>query len=360
MAKQLSAQQEKLFQFLSRYSTGDSVEQAAILDGTGWKKSTMETYERKNMLDPFLANLGDEQYRILRDGSSLSKGDIASAFTQVRPGLLVLTKGMRIAGAKSQYELVKYLGEGAVAHVWEGRSATATAVALKVMNPRPDLLEPTNLENVRARFRREASNGLALQHDHVVKYLDTGDVGQHPFIVMELAVSTAAGHLTRQGPLSVTEAARVVRECCSGLLFLHGQGCVHRDIKPQNILIIGERHVLGDLGIVRWSDMNPAFTSAATITRASMQLGSWYYMAPEQRRGPHEASPKSDTYSLGITWYELLSGRVPDPAEVGAKQFAPPSSNAETNHMIASMVSFSPDERPTIASIVAFLANQTP
>jgi serine/threonine protein kinase len=123
-------------------------------------------------------------------------------------------------------------------------------------------------------------------------------------------------------------------------------------VKPHNILRFGDQCVLGDLGIVRWSDMNPAFTSAGTITRASVQLGSWYYMAPEQRIAPHEATAASDIYALGISWYEMLSGKTPDPAAVGAQAFADPCSDSETNALIRQMLEFDQSKRPTVADLL--------
>lgn len=113
-----------------------------------------------------------------------------------------------------------------------------------------------------------------------------------------------------------------------------------------------DRYVLGDLGIVRWSDMNPAFTSAGTITRASVQLGSWYYMAHEQRVAPHEATAASDIYALGISWYEMLTGNTPDPAVVAAKAFGDPSSDFVTNRLIRQMLEFDQSKRPTAADIL--------
>ena len=121
-----------------------------------------------------------------------------------------------------------------------------------------------------------------------------------------------------RGPLSDRESAQVVLQCADGLSYLHGQGCIHRDVKPDNILVVQKRHALGDLGIVKWSDLNAAFTGAATITKSSIQLGSWYYMAPEQLASPHEAAFASDIYALGISWIEMLTCTKPDPATVGA------------------------------------------
>jgi serine/threonine protein kinase len=102
--------------------------------------------------------------------------------------------------------------------------------------------------------------------------------------------------------------------------------------------------------------MNPAFTSAGTITKASIQLGSWYYMAHEQRVAPHEATAASDVYALGISWYEMLTGDTPDVAVVAAKAFPDPCSDPATNALIRQMVEFEQSKRPTAADIL----NATP
>lgn len=100
-------------------------------------------------------------------------------------------------------------------------------------------------------------------------------------------------------------------------------------------------------------DLNPAFTSAATMTRASVQLGSWFYMAPEQQQSPHEAVPASDIYSLGVSWYELLTKSLPSPAQLAAKKYPPASDVSAVNELISAMTSFDPSDRPDLERIEA-------
>lgn len=131
---------------------------------------------------------------------------------------------------------------------------------------------------------------------------------------------------------------------------LHEKGSPHRDVKPDNVIQFDEGYKLGDLGIVKWSDFDPSFTTGGTITRASVQLGSWFYMAPEQQQDPHEAVPASDVNSLGVSWIEMLAGSVPSPQAVGARQYKSPDSPAVAS-LIERMVSYRPEDRASLQEI---------
>jgi serine/threonine-protein kinase len=251
------------------------------------------------------------------------------------------------------------MGAGAVAEVWKA-SIVGTAneyVAAKVMNPRQDLLEPTRLTNVRDRFRLEATNGSKLNHPNIIPVLDRGEYGGEPFLIMKLAEQSVQDVLDRKGSLSLDHSVRMISACLNGLRFLHGLNLVHRDVKPPNVLICDDVTVLGDLGIVRWTDMNPAFTGAGTLTRGSMQLGSWFYMAPEQQETPHEAVPASDVYALGITWYQCLTGKILTPAQIHAKKFSLPCAVNQINDTISQMVRYEISERPGLDDIMNTLTS---
>lgn len=226
---------------------------------------------------------------------------------------------------------------------------------MKVINPRPDLLQPTVFGNVRDRFRRECRNGLKLAHPALVKYEDIGEHEGNPFLVMELAEASIGDVLRAQGQLGAAEAAGIIRLCAQALAYLHNQSCVHRDVKPDNLLQADRGVVLADLGIVRWSDLNPAFTSAGTLTRNSVQLGSWHYMAPEQHRAPHEAIPASDVYALGVTWYELATGDRRTRDEFIANAVPPAPVSADVNALIMRMTSFRAADRPLLDEVLAAL-----
>lgn len=353
----MTSNQGQLLEFLRTKKVGEVVSEDELLRCTGWKAKTFATYRSKHYTDPFLQSQGGRKHRVLRDGETITKSDIEQAFTQVRPGTLVLTKGTTMKGDKDAYELISFIGNGAVADVWLARAeGTKDSVAIKVMNPRGDLLDPKNLSNVAHRFSREASNSMKLSHPNVVRYRDHGKLdANHPFLVMDLADSSLARILESRA-MSLQETVTIVQSTSSGLEYLHANGCFHRDVKPLNILQFGSDFVLGDLGVVRWPDMNPAFTSAGTITLNSIRLGSWYYMAPEQRAASHDVGPHSDVYALGVTWYEMLTKSVPDPAAIAAGDFPPATSNAKVEALIRKMLSYQSANRPQVSELLKNLA----
>ncbi len=343
----------KLFCLLHSLPAGARLTRSDILQGTGWKEATLRTYERKNKLAGFLRRTADGTYEVLLDGPNLTEADIVNALSQVTPEPLQLFAGERLVGEADQYVLQHRMDAGAVGHVWQAKASGGQVVALKILNPRADLLERAHFDDIKRRFRREARNGLKLRHDAVVRTVDVGEHRRHPFSVMELAQRSLKQILATSGPLSVEDSKRVVAACANGLSHLHAHGCVHRDIKPANILEVERGFVVADLGIVRWADFDAAFTSAGTITKDAVQLGSWHHMAPEQHEDAHDITPAADVYALGVTWYEMLTGRTPSPQAFAAGRCPPSCSDREICMFIERMTAFDPRDRPTIAEILA-------
>ncbi|MGE0290246.1 MAG: serine/threonine-protein kinase [Bradyrhizobium sp.] len=298
----------------------------------------------------------DGNFAVTRTGSGVTFSEIHGALRQKTFVPLILVPGATLRGRKHTYQLAKYLGEGASAHVWSATiDGTQQEVAIKIVNPRPDLLEPSIFKNLSERFAREAKNGEAITHECLVDVRDYGRYRNTPFLVMEMAGASAKDLLTRDGPIPVLDTLKIIRRCVNGLEFLHSLGCIHRDIKPGNILATKRGYVLADLGIVKWSDLNLSFLEAGTITTASMNLGSVSYIAPEQKRDGHAALPASDIYSLGVSWYELLTGDRLIPEAFASGNAPPPTGDAALDDLIKRMTNYDPSIRPTLKEIDNFL-----
>ncbi|MBS0557944.1 MAG: protein kinase [Proteobacteria bacterium] len=198
------------------------------------------------------------------------------------------------------YQILRQLGRGGMATVYLGmQESVQREVALKVMSP--SLLADPDFGE---RFLREARIAAKLHHRNVVGVHDVGRAGDYHYIAMEYLGGGPV--LAKDGtPRSVGFALRVTREIATALNYAHAKGFVHRDVKPDNILLRDDGSAaLTDFGIARASD------SATHMTRTGTVIGTPHYMSPEQARG-RPLDGRADLYSLGIVLYELLTGRVP-------------------------------------------------
>ena len=343
---------KRLFDWLKEQRAGTIVTRQELMRIAGWSEVSLRTYLHKNKIAPFLQRLAGQDLKVLLDGEEISEQFFDETFTQTAPRPVALAAGDTLEGECGSYELVAPIGNGAVGRVWSARPTDEPKlVAAKVMLPREDLLQTSKLPNVRERFRREATYGRNLEHSNIVRYLDTGQIAKNPFLIMELANRSVAHKIAESGPIPEEEAAEIVESCVSGLKFLHEKGHSHRDIKPANILEFESNFKLGDLGIVRWSDFDPVVTQGGTITRHSVQLGSWFYMAPEQQESPHAVDCACDVYALGVTWIEMLAGSVPAPQAIGARAYRMPALREGIVDTIGRMCSYAPSDRPTLDDI---------
>lgn len=349
---------EKLaYDWFKQRKMGEIHEREALMQAAGWSETSLKTYLGKNKLAPFVLPLADGKLKVLMNGADITEEYFHEVFRQTAPRKVNLSVGDRVKGTHSEYELVEPLGRGAVGHVWSAKklaSKTVELVAVKIMLPREDLLADSALVNIRERFRREGRNGPTLDHVNVVRYLDAGDVEKNPFLVMELAERAVSKEL-EDGPLAENDAADIVRSVLNALDYLHSKQCPHRDIKPANILQFEGATKVGDLGIVKWSDFDPAFTKGGTITKTAVQLGSWFYMAPEQQEDPHEAVPASDIYALAVTWIELLLNKVPSPQAIGQSAYPELPADPSVRAIVKEMLRYAPKDRPSIAQVKAVL-----
>ena len=202
-------------------------------------------------------------------------------------------------------------------------------VALKILHERYG-----EDEEYIGRFRREARAAAKLSHPHIVTVIDRGEQDGKEFIVFELVEGENLKELVeRGGPLPVRRALDLGLQVARALAFAHGEGIIHRDVKPQNVLLDGEgRAKVTDFGIARTID-------AVGTTETGTVLGTSHYIAPEQARG-EKVDAQTDVYSFGVVLWELLAGEVPFEGEnfldrgdaarerSGAERARPPSGRA--------------------------------
>lgn len=208
----------------------------------------------------------------------------------------MLKTGMIIA---ERYEIVGKIGTGGMADVYKAMDHKLNRfVAVKVL--KPEFREDTTFIK---KFRSEAQAAAGLTHPNIVNVFDVGDDGGVYYIVMELIEGiTLKEYISKKGKLSIKEATSIAIQVSMGLEAAHSHGIVHRDVKPQNIIISTDGKVkVTDFGIAR---------AASSNTISSNVMGSVHYSSPEQVRGGY-SDEKSDIYSLGITLYEMVTGKVP-------------------------------------------------
>ena len=208
----------------------------------------------------------------------------------------MLKTGMIIA---ERYEIVGKIGTGGMADVYKAMDHKLNRfVAVKVL--KPEFREDTTFIK---KFKSEAQAAAGLTHPNIVNVFDVGDDGGVYYIVMELIEGiTLKEYISKKGRLSIKEATSIAIQVSMGLEAAHSHGIVHRDVKPQNIIISTDGKVkVTDFGIAR---------AASSNTISSNVMGSVHYSSPEQVRGGY-SDEKSDIYSLGITLYEMVTGRVP-------------------------------------------------
>ena len=200
---------------------------------------------------------------------------------------------------QNRYEIINCIGSGGMADVFRARDHKLNRfVAIKVLKA-----EFRSDKDFVSKFRVEAQAAAGLAHPNIVNVYDVGDENGVYFIVMELVEGiTLKTYILSKGKLSVREATGISLQVASGLEAAHNNGIIHRDVKPQNIIISTDGTAkVADFGIAR---------AASSDTINSNVMGSVHYSAPEQSRGGF-SDAKSDIYSLGITMYEMLTGRVP-------------------------------------------------
>lgn len=213
----------------------------------------------------------------------------------------MLSEGMIIG---QRYEIMSLVGSGGMADVYKANDTRLNRlVAIKILKE-----EYSSDKNFVVKFRGEAQSAAGLSHPNIVSVYDVGDEDGLHYIVMELVEGmTLKKFIERKGKLEVKEAIGITLQIAGGMEAAHSKNIIHRDIKPQNIIISRE-------GKVKVADFGIAKAATSNTIAAGQAIGSVHYISPEQARGGY-SDEKSDIYSLGITLYEMLSGKMPFAAE---------------------------------------------
>jgi tRNA A-37 threonylcarbamoyl transferase component Bud32 len=225
----------------------------------------------------------------------------------VAPDSPVLGEGPSDAGTRVQYfgdyELLEEIARGGMGIVWKARQTSLKRhVAIKMIR-NAALAGPDEV----ARFLREAEAAANLQHPNIVAIHEIGEHGGQHYFSMDYVVGRDLGSLVKDGPMAPRTAARYVKTIAEAVHFAHQRGTLHRDLKPQNVLIdSNDQPRITDFGLAKF------MKDDSQMTRSGVIMGSPSYMPPEQAAGRHaDIGPASDVYALGAMLYELLTGRPP-------------------------------------------------
>lgn len=207
------------------------------------------------------------------------------------------------AAFAGRYDIEKEIGAGGMATVYLARDPKHDRqVAIKVL--RPELAAALGPD----RFPREIKIVAQLQHPHILPLYDSGELQGFLYYVMPyVSGESLRTRLDREGQLPIQDAVRILREVADALSYAHGHGILHRDIKPDNVMLSGRHAMVMDFGVAK------AVSEAGgeTLTTVGVAVGTPQYMSPEQATGQADLDQRSDIYTLGILGYELLCGKAP-------------------------------------------------
>jgi tRNA A-37 threonylcarbamoyl transferase component Bud32 len=262
-----------------------------------------------------------------QDDAQRASGTGSEVPTSPHPGRFVPPDPAALAAHFSQLEIVELLGCGGMGAVYKARQTRLDRlVALKIIRP-----ESADTPSFAERFNREARLLARLSHPHIVAIHDFGDVRVPDaagapgrtlyYFLMEYVDGANLRQLLEAGELTPQQALTIVPQICEALQYAHDEGVIHRDIKPENILLDKRGRVkIADFGLAKLAARS---AEEFTLTGTHQVMGTPRYMAPEQMEGSHTVDHRADIYSLGVVFYEMLTGEVP------AGHFQPPSKKVE-------------------------------
>ncbi len=206
----------------------------------------------------------------------------------------------------SAYTLEKELGGGGMSRVFLARDNNlGRQVVIKILPP--EMAAAVSSQ----RFRREVQLAANLQHAHIVPLHSAGETNGLPYFTMPFVKGESLkAHLAKVGELPLSEAIRILREVASALAYAHDNGIVHRDIKPDNVLISGDSAVVTDFGVAKALTASSG-SQGSSLTSMGVALGTPAYMAPEQATADPHTDHRADIYALGVMAYEMISGTTP-------------------------------------------------
>ena len=258
------------------------------------------------------------------------------------------------ASIAGQYVIERELGGGGMSRTYVATERSLNRrVVIKVLAP--ELLAGVSVE----RFNREILMAAQLQHPHIVPVLGAGDADGLPWFTMPYVDGESVRVRLGKGPLSIGEVISILRDVARALAFAHSHGVVHRDIKPDNVLLSAGSATVTDFGIAKAISASRTVAGGSSLTVAGTSIGTPAYIAPEQAAGDPNTDHRADFYSFGVMAYELLSGRPPfhdmPPAKMLAAHMSErprdirelrPDVPAPLAQIVMRCLEKSPDDRP--------------